>query len=937
MFDKDTLAFPHEFVMYSGRKNDAIVLPYGHISNICRMLSRTARFSVLFFTLAAGLIAPVGAYAAPGDITAVRIAPNGWYAEVDIEGFTTGGTYDYGLGSTFDPSLAKMVFTVTSQGYNSSGTLGTITRTVYATETLRKPYPNQTQKDEAVASSTLTVKVALSDFIYDDDKNGGAGTSGTDVTVAVASGWYTDSGAGGTGLTNAAVSGQTVVNGSTLDYPKVIGRWAWPGYERVSGDFLVESAVFHRFAQNGKPVAAVVYRATDGTNTAAAQTATDVTKSTRTNDTNQVLVYAATIPVANLAQSSQIEVNFTAYPWVGDEDSVLDTALTEDGVAQPEERLGPLYALNDKEGTYGVGYALVSLTGSDTTGAVYASQAAAESGNAFRTIGKAADALKVFHTATYGRANAGGGQILLAEGSHTFPGTTPGDLGVMTTWLTVRPASTASSANTIIATGTNAVFKADRLKIENVTFSVLSGSSVLRGRSATDVLWLQGNTVKFAATGPVHTWKTIYATQNQITAWNGGLKNFSLNKSPYALVRGNTAASPVVATLYAVLGNKNIAANPFAEDDQPAGHRQSENAIYAYNTLYNYNSYNPLAARSDTLHGIAIVQNVLEGMSTSQPLLQVSADSNVATTTNHVILWHNTLSGQRLNVAYNETGTISRDRLNWSQRFNSLADWNNKDDTFGTQNGNRVGSWPVGYNVGTVANLSQTANFPGEFGGLFSDYSGSPAYTNDASRLGTGLGNGDYTLTASSEAIDRTPSTLSALAVLPFDLLGNQRDDRPDSGAYEYGASAAVAAPTLTFTSSSTTVVEGDSAVLSWSAADADSCTAASAWNGAKPVSGTESTGSLTTPQTYDLSCTGAGGTVSKSVSITVVPPAPPPPALLGATLYVNGAPVGPEVDLTSLNLNWNTARATSTTLFTTLLRFASSTYASSSPWQFSQ
>lgn len=825
------------------------------------MASRHLLFTALGLFIALGI--PATSSAAAGDITAIRIAPNGWYAEVDIEGFVTGGTYAYGLGSGLDPTNAKMVFTVTSQGYDASGTLGTVTRTVYGTETLRRPYPNQTQKDETVASNTLTVKVALSDFIYNDDKNGGAGTSGTDVTASVGGGWYRDSGAGGTNAYSATTTGLTVTNGSTLDYPKVIGRWAWPGYERVTGDFLVESVMFHRSAKDGKPVAAVIYNAKDTSgNNSGSQIVNNVSISTRTGDANPVLVYAATIPVLNLSQSSVLEVNVAAYPWVGDEDSVLNSALTADGVAQPEERFGPLYALNDKSGTYGGAYTLVSITtGNDLTGQVYSTQGAAEGGSAFKTISKAADAVKAFNSTNYGRSNAGGGVILLAEGTHVFPGAATTDLGTMDTWLIVRPASTAARANTIIGSGTNTQFKADRLKIEGVRFSVPSGSSVLRGRSTTDALWLHDNAVNFVAGGPIYSWKTVYATQNEATTWNNGLKNFSTQKSPYVLVRGNTASSSLLATLYTTLGNKNIVPNPYAEDDQPAGHKQSENSVYAYNTVYNYTGANLLAARSDTLHGLAFVQNVLEGMSASQPLLQISADSNIATTTNHIILWHNTLAGQRLNVAYNETGTVSRDRLNWSQRFNSLKDWNNKDDTFGTANGNRVGSWPVGYNVGTVATLSQQANFPGEFSGLFSTYSGTPAYTNDASQFGSGLGNGDYTLTASSGDINRTPSSFSSWSVLPYDLLGNVRDSQPDSGAYEYGASPLAPVPPP-----------------------------------------------------------------------PAAPPTTPPTTLQGITILRNGAPVGSEVNVSGLNLQWSTLMSSNT--FQALLRNSAGGVATTTAWQ---
>jgi hypothetical protein len=96
-------------------------------------------------------------FAATGDITAVRIIKdtcsvgitcNGWVAEIDITGLATGGTYNFGMGTNNDPTNAKIVFTLTSHGYDTSGNATTITRTIYGTQWLRKAYPNNAVADE---------------------------------------------------------------------------------------------------------------------------------------------------------------------------------------------------------------------------------------------------------------------------------------------------------------------------------------------------------------------------------------------------------------------------------------------------------------------------------------------------------------------------------------------------------------------------------------------------------------------------------------------------------------------------------------------------------------------------------------------------------------------------------------------------------------------
>ena len=58
--------------------------------------------------------------------------------------------------------------------------------------------------------------------------------------------------------------------------------------------------------------------------------------------------------------------------------------------------------------------------------------------------------------------------------------------------------------------------------------------------------------------------------------------------------------------------------------------------------------------------------------------------------------------------------------------------------------------------------------------------------------------------------------------------------------------------------------------MLTWSSANATSCTASGAWSGPKATSGTASTGSLSSTSTFTLSCSGSGGSAAQSVTVTV-------------------------------------------------------------------
>lgn len=773
--------------------------------------------SLVSISFSVFLLFPLITQAATGDITGVRIHPDGWYAEVDIEGFVVGGAVDYGLvndgvasTSDHDARNAKVIFTVTSEGYNDQGQLGTITRTVYGTKTVRKPYPDSASinlathvPDEVVSGNTLTLKMALSDFIYNDDKAGGSGTSGTDVTVSIPSGWYTDSGSGGTGASSTALSNVTVTNNSVLDYPKVIGRWAWPGYERVTGDFLVEALAVHRFAQQGKPVAAVVFTAEDQSSHTTSATVTDIAATPRTGDANKVLTYAATMDIDALDQAETITVNFKAYPWVGDQDSVLDSSIGADGVVQPNEQLGPLYAVNDKDGTYGVGHALVSPAGNNATGQIYSSQSAAEAGNAFLTIGAAATALKAYHNisgnATPVRNSAGGGVILLAEGNHAYPGTVPSaDLGAMNTWLTIKPASTASPSLTKITSGSTSALKANLVKIEGVSLSPsVPNNGGISGRAASDALWLHGNSIHATTTTPLYAWKAAYATQNQVTSLPSGfIANYGGTKGPFALVRGNNSTPVIKSHFYAVLGNKNVSGESFTEAPNPPKHATSSNAIFAFNSVYGMTSGVSIAETTETT-GIALIQNVYERIGTYPGgLMAMSSGGGQGATTTNIITWHNTFVGERHQWGYNSEGTKSTPKLNYGSKYNYFHDQGTKTDTFGaesgTANGNRRGNWPLVYGVGEVADKSAKNSFPMDFNGLFSQRGPDTGYINvgfvddRAIETGTGQGNGNYQLTPVSQGIDPVFMAESQNQVLPYDFLGNPRYGSSDTGAYEY-------------------------------------------------------------------------------------------------------------------------------------------------------
>jgi len=77
-------------------------------------------------------------------------------------------------------------------------------------------------------------------------------------------------------------------------------------------------------------------------------------------------------------------------------------------------------------------------------------------------------------------------------------------------------------------------------------------------------------------------------------------------------------------------------------------------------------------------------------------------------------------------------------------------------------------------------------------------------------------------------------------------------------------------APTVNLTATPTTVESGAGSTLDWNTTSADSCEASGGWSGAREISGSVGTGSLTTDTSFTLTCSGSGGSSSASVSVSV-------------------------------------------------------------------
>jgi fibronectin type 3 domain-containing protein len=141
---------------------------------------------------------------------------------------------------------------------------------------------------------------------------------------------------------------------------------------------------------------------------------------------------------------------------------------------------------------------------------------------------------------------------------------------------------------------------------------------------------------------------------------------------------------------------------------------------------------------------------------------------------------------------------------------------------------------------------------------------------------------------------------LTAGVTYSYTVIGTSPNGNTPTSNLSSTAPAACTPPAAATINASATSISYNTAVtLSWSSANATSCTASGSWSGPKATAGTQSTGNLTSNQTYTLTCTGPGGTGASS-SVTINVAGPPPATPTGFTVTPSSC------GNNWLNLSWN-------------------------------
>jgi hypothetical protein len=727
-----------------------------------------------------------------GDILSVEIGDEGWFADITIKDLSSGGIYAerLGLGTNNDPASGSplIVFNVTSKGFDDSGDPTTIQRTVYGVCPVAKQYPNHAENQETEAGGNVTVRIALSDYIYSKDKTG-AGNSGVDVTASIGAGFYSQG-----GTPNNARASIVVSNNSDAEFQPAIPKWSWPGYQRVTGAFKLRAVAFHRHGQQRRPVRAVRFTVTDGVTTQHLFSTTPIIDSDMAADQVPVIEYTAEFDAADFAQGP-LTANFTVYPWVGD-----NAFHSADGPDQPTPNPTAMTLVNDKAGTYGVTMAKVDpVSGNNATALAYDSGSYDfDTANAFETIAAAARAIRDFNNANNSRDNTGGGIIELVAGSYSWMGATisGGYGGTPDTWLTVRAGPGVARDDVLITGISGDRNPGNRLKIEGVKIT----STTAQTFHLVGQVWAHNCEFDCNNNSLVTGSGIWYVTHSLIKMLALSMRPTSSVNRPCAIIRGNEfngQSGQIV--VYCCIGNRRSAKTSTGHtfNDSTTAAMKPTGLIWAFNEIWGYRVDVPSNVQGwgtsdNQTDGIAIVQNILENTTDGVSGLGDIVNDGGGNQVDNVIVWNNLFVGQRVQVGYDSTGTEKKHRRYWSIKNNYFDARGHKSDVF-DEKPDPVGNWPVMYQVGCSGNIHggvsaiAASNFHAYYAGLSSIQLSNQNATwpkfEDPKRwdgASEGGGFGDY-----HPQSDSPLKGLAIESVLPFDIEGNQRPSANDDvGVY---------------------------------------------------------------------------------------------------------------------------------------------------------
>jgi hypothetical protein len=584
-------------------------------------------------------------------------------------------------------------------------------------------------------------------------------------------------------LTNYVLQGATVAgatNNSTLVGVKPHARWGLPD-RRVIGNILIAEVVtVHYAARNGQPVAAVVFSATDGTNTVT-QTVGELTISPKSRSGLAVPVYRCEMDVSSLADNADITLNATIYPWIGTASAVRASTDETD-----RWRFSPRYYRRSTEDFVTPRIAVVKPS-IGTSGGVVSRDPAVARATPFASITQAMNWFK------NNAVNIDGAQIWLNENltgawQTGSSNRIPQRLAAMT--ITRDPTIDRASA---VLTGTGGLAYLGRdetvlgLPVGCIELRDLTVASISTGVQQVGELDFDDVTLSGTLNINTGTEARIYQLDHITAGTLGGA--CQIHRGVIKAIGGNaTNGFDPRAVIGSSLGNIGTPRRTAtAGAPMPAFYYCSE-----------FMDWRPTTTSLVYDDAECLVQCIIEVIGTGNVNpLQVSSDGGTVSTV-HYVEMHNTLAGAgpgqtRCNTRYDETVGTPRTHDYITDKANIWGALRaTKGDGF-TGNPINTGNWQYSWGVNCAGNfVYYLTNFPHDFDGIGSQVgdvgvSGFPAagFADNASAGGDGSAFGDYSITtgSSSPCWNVIPNEL----LLKFDLRGNTRT-QTDAGAIRIAA-----------------------------------------------------------------------------------------------------------------------------------------------------
>ena len=741
-------------------------------------------------------------------VTGAWVETNGWLLRVDASPLCTNLSWGgFGLGISNNLSRTQaVVLTLNRLGYDDAGNVITNAKILYGTCKVRWPYPDTTRYDNAsgkpdTSNALAIARIALNDYVYSNDWN---------LVLNVAEGvfsnawWLAEGGAitGGPMMPNLATNGMAITNLSTLASPAPVANWTWPGFQQVTGSVMTLRAVgFGCGARLGRPLRAMQFVATDQHGHTATNIQTRMKIDRRLPDPIPAAEYVGEVDVSSLTQGDLLRCDFTAWPWDG------TNALSTADALYNLPYYCPQTNLCDRLGTYGTTIAVVDWANGVAAGVASTNALnAAAPPVAFSNIALAASAIVATNSIVYGRANASCGIIYLTNGAHWWIGGTAPTLATQATWITITRYPGVDIENVVISNNVGNRKLGDYVKLDEVTIVGTNSQFMV----SIGNLWWNRCRVDITATlAPVATTTNWFVTHCGVTNLGQGFKPSSTQITSLPLVRGNYSMSNASTFAHVVMANwadcKAKCASSWYVNEIGSGLGPLPDGVIVYNNFVTWSNATDLfklGISSNVVRGAAVVQNVFETRAdTTGSAFNMGADQNTSHMSN-VMVWNNSVVGERSNLAYNDADTVPYWKVLWSVKGNLMDDYNLKTDVFvdGTfgASGNRIGNWACLFGVGFAGNAwigTTNVGAPSSFNnvyelgfdGVATDACGAErplgyeGYVLRAAHTGSavGTGGGNYRLKSSSPLFRVRTEWL-----LPYDIEGVARGDSDPPGAY---------------------------------------------------------------------------------------------------------------------------------------------------------